>query len=315
MHQSHAFSKEFSKIIFGGNVFGWTVDQQQSFNLLDYALEHGIYTIDTADMYSTWVQGHQGGESETVIGHWLQHKPSHRDKIILISKVGAPLAEDKKGLSKKYIKQAIEASLKRLNTDYLDVYLSHYPDQDTPIEETLSAYADLIAEGKVLKIGASNYSAEQLQQALQVSAEQGLPKYEIFQPGYSLVEREQYETEYLPICEVNQLKVITYFSLAAGFLSGKYRDLDQLQHSARKRQLERYFNERGLNILNTMDQLKEKYQAELSEIALAWTMAQPSIIAPITSATSTLQLDSFVKAMKLQLDSADIELLNQVSQY
>ncbi|MBJ9984924.1 aldo/keto reductase [Acinetobacter sp. S40] len=308
-------SLQFSKIIFGGNVFGWTVDQQQSFKLLDYALEHGINTIDTADMYSTWVEGHQGGESETVIGQWLQQTPSNRDKITLITKVGAPLTEEKKGLSKKYIKQAVEASLKRLNTDYLDVYLSHYPDENTPIEETLSAYADLIAEGKVLKIGASNYSGEQLQQALSVSTAQGLPKYEIFQPGYSLVEREQYETEYLAICEANQLNVITYFSLAAGFLSGKYRHLEQLEHSARKRQLERYFNNRGLNILTTMDQLKEKYQAELSEIALAWTIAQPTITAPIASATSTAQLDSFVNAMKLQLDSADIEWLTQVSQY
>ncbi|MPW44934.1 aldo/keto reductase [Acinetobacter guerrae] len=308
-------SLEFSKIIFGGNIFGWTVGQQQSFKLLDYALDHGINTIDTADMYSTWVEGHQGGESETVIGQWLQQTPSHRDKITLITKVGAPLTEDKKGLSKKYIKQAVEASLMRLNTDYLDVYLSHYPDENTRIEETLSAYADLIAEGKVIKIGASNYSGEQLQQALAISASQGLPKYEIFQPGYSLVEREQYETEYLPTCEANHLKVITYFSLAAGFLSGKYRHLEQLKQSARKRQLERYFNERGLNILNTMDQLKEKYQAELSEIALAWTMAQPRITAPIASATSTAQLDSFVKAMTLQLDSADIKWLSQVSQY
>lgn len=305
----------FSKIIFGGNVLGWTVNLEQSINLLDYALEHGIHTVDTADMYSTWVAGHTGGESETVIGEWLKRKPSSRERTVLITKVGAPLSGNKKGLSKKYIKQAIEDSLKRLNTDYIDVYLSHYPDLETPIEETLSAYADLIQEGKVLKIGASNYSAQQLEDALHTSQTQGLPKYEIFQPGYSLVERQQYETEYKKICEKHQLSVITYFSLAAGFLSGKYREISQLENSARKRQLKHYFSEQGLNILTVMDSLKEKYQAELAEIALAWIMAQPSITAPIASATSITQIESLVKATRLELDAEDIDLLNRVSQY
>lgn len=305
----------FSKIIFGGNVFGWTVNLEQSLTLLDYALEHGIHTIDTADMYSTWVEGHIGGESETVIGEWLKRRPSNREQTILITKIGAPLGDHKKGLSKRYIKQAVEASLKRLNTDYIDVYLSHYPDPETPIEETLTAYADLIREGKVLKIGASNYSTQQLEEALHVSQAQGLPKYEIFQPGYSLVERQQYETEYQPICEKHQLSVITYFSLAAGFLSGKYRDISQLESSARKRQLERYFSEQGLNILKTMDDLKDKYQAELAEIALAWTIAQNSITAPIASATSLTQVDSLINAMRLKLQAEDVTLLNRVSQY
>lgn len=306
---------QFSKIIFGGNIFGWTVDLEQSMILLDYSLDHGINTIDTADMYSTWVEGHKGGESEAIIGEWLRRKPSNRDKICLISKVGAPLSEDQKGLSKKYIKQAVDASLKRLNTDYLDVYLSHYPDEDTPIAETLSAYAELIQAGKIVKIGASNYSAAQLQQALNVSRTEGLPKYEIFEPGYSLVEREQYETEYQTICQNNHLDVITFFSLAAGFLSGKYRDITQLENTARKRQLEKYFNQRGLNILNAMDQLKDKYQAALSEIALAWIMAQPSISAPIASATSLSQIDSLHNAMRLKLDPEDIQFLTRVSQY
>lgn len=305
----------FSKIIFGGNVFGWTVNLEQSLSLLDYALEHGIHTIDTADMYSTWVEGHVGGESETVIGEWLKRRPSNREQTILITKVGAPLGDHKKGLSKRYIKQAVEASLKRLNTDYIDVYLSHYPDPETPIEETLTAYADLIREGKVLKIGASNYSTQQLEEALHVSQTHGLPKYEIFQPGYSLVERRQYETEYQPICEKHHLSVITYFSLAAGFLSGKYRDISQLESSARKRQLEQYFSEQGLNILKTMDELKDKYQAELAEIALAWIIAQNSIAAPIASATSLTQLDSLIKAMSLKLQTEDVTLLNKVSQY
>ncbi|WOE32239.1 MULTISPECIES: aldo/keto reductase [unclassified Acinetobacter] len=306
---------DFSKVIFGANVFGWTVDLEKSMSLLDYALAHGISSIDTADMYSNWVTGHRGGESETVIGEWLKRRPSNREKITIISKVGAPLSETEKGLSKKYIKQAIEASLKRLNIDYLDVYLSHYPDPATPIEETLMAYADLIQEGKILKIGASNYSPQQLEHALAVSQTQNLPKYEIFQPNYSLIKRQEYEIEYRPICEKNQLKVITYFSLAAGFLSGKYRDISQLEGSARKRQLEHYFSEQGLNILRSMDELKDKYQAELSEIALAWTIAQPSITAPIASATSIQQLSSLVKAMTLQLDIADIERLSQVSHY
>ncbi|NNG99852.1 aldo/keto reductase [Acinetobacter sp. ANC 5414] len=305
----------FSKIIFGGNVFGWTVDLEKSISLLDYALEHSIHTVDTADMYSTWVEGHKGGESETVIGEWFKRTPSNREKTTLITKVGAPLGDDKKGLSKKYIRQAVEASLKRLNTDYIDVYLSHYPDLETPIEETLSVYADLLKEGKVLKIGASNYSAQQLEEALGVSQTQGLPKYEIFQPGYSLVERQQYETEYRPICEKDHVEVITYFSLAAGFLSGKYRDISQLEGSVRKRQLEKYFSEQGLNILKTMDGLKDKYQAELSEIALAWTIAQPSISAPIASATSTSQLDALIKAMSLKLEVEDVDLLSKVSQY
>ncbi|RZG44720.1 aldo/keto reductase [Acinetobacter wuhouensis] len=305
----------FSKIIFGGNVFGWTIDLEKSMALLDYALEHGISSIDTADMYSTWVEGHHGGESESVIGEWLKRTPSNREKITLITKVGAPLSETQKGLSKKYIKQAIEASLKRLNTDYLDVYLSHYPDPETPIEETLSTYAELLAEGKIRKIGASNYSSQQLTEALTVSQTLGLPKYEIFQPGYSLVERQEYETQYRPICEEYQLQVITYFSLAAGFLSGKYRNISQLEGSARKRQLEKYFSEQGLNILNTMDELKDKYQAELSEIALAWTIAQPTITAPIASATTIQQLSSLVKAMTLKLDTADIQQLSLVSQY
>ncbi|WP_173912892.1 aldo/keto reductase [Acinetobacter sp. Marseille-Q1618] len=304
----------FSKIILGGNVFGWTVDTEKSIALLDYSFEHGIQTIDTADMYSTWVDGHQGGESESVIGKWLKRTPSYREKVTLISKVGAPLGEDQQGLSKKYIKQAIEASLKRLNTDYLDVYFSHYPDENTQIEETLTAYAELLEEGKIRKIGASNYSSTQLKQALEVSKAQNLPKYEIFQPGYSLVEREQYETEYRDICINNHLDVITYFSLAAGFLSGKYRDISQLEYSPRKRQLERYFNEKGLNILAAMDQFKEKYDAELSEIALAWTIAQPSITAPIASATSTTQIDALVKAINLKLEEIDIQLLTDISQ-
>lgn len=305
----------FSKIIFGANIFGWTVDTAQSMFLLDYSLEHGINTIDTADMYSTWVEGHKGGESEAIIGEWLKRTPSNREKITLITKVGAPLSNDKKGLSKKYIKQAIEDSLKRLNTEYLDVYMSHYPDESTPIEETLGAYAELIQEGKIIKLGASNYSGRQLQQALNVSSAKGLPKYEIFEPGYSLVEREQYETEYKNICVNNDLQVITFFSLAAGFLSGKYRELSQLEGSARKRQLEKYFNDRGLDILKAMDQLKEKYHAELSEIALAWTIAQPSITAPIASATSTAQIDSLLNAMQLKMDESDLAFLTKVSQY
>ena len=306
---------EFSKIIFGGNVFGWTVDTRTSLSLLDYSLEKGIHTIDTADMYSTWVDGHQGGESESVIGRWLKKTPSNRDKITLISKVGAPMGENQQGLSKKYIKKAVDASLMRLNTDYLDVYLSHYPDENTPIDETLSAYAELIQEGKIIKVGASNYSAMQLLQAIEMSKAQNLPQYEIFQPGYSLVEREQYETEYREICINNKLDVITYFSLAAGFLSGKYRERSQIINSKRQRQLERYFNKKGLNILQALDQLKQKYDAESSEIALAWAMEQPSITSPIASATSIKQIDSLAKAMHLKLDKTDIQMLTDFSQY
>ncbi|MCH4247830.1 MAG: aldo/keto reductase [Acinetobacter populi] len=306
---------QFSKLIFGANVFGWTVDQAESFNLLDYALEHGISSIDTADMYSVWVPGHQGGESERIIGQWLKQTPSNRDKITLITKVGMKMSDTQQGLSKKYIKQAIEDSLKRLNTDYVDVYLSHCADEHTPIEETLSAYAELLQEGKVLNIGASNYSGAQLLQALHTSAEQGLPKYSVFEPEYSLVDREQYETEYQPVCESHDLKVITYFSLASGFLTGKYRTLADVGKSSRKDMVLKYFNERGLNILTTLDQLAAKYRAEVSEVALAWTMAHPSITAPIASATSIQQLASLVNATQLTLEAEDIALLTQVSQY
>lgn len=219
------------------------------------------------------------------------------------------------GLSKLYIKRAISASLSRLNTDYFDVYLSHFPDHETPIEDTLSCYATLLDRQQIFKIGASNYSGAELQHALDISSSHGLPRYEIFQPGYSLVERHHYETEYQQICVQNELSVITYFSLAAGFLSGKYRNRTQLKHSARQRQLERYFSEQGLQILNCMDGMKDKYQADLSEIALAWSMAQPSITAPIASATSITQLDALYRATQVKLADEDIHRLNMISQY
>ena len=303
---------DFSKIIFGGNVFGWTVDEQQSKQLLSYAFEKGISSIDTSDMYQTWVPGHKGGESETIIGKWLKENPLKRDQVQIITKVGAPLSTDKKGLSKQYIKQAIEDSLQRLNTEYVDAYLSHYPDPACPIEETLRAYEELLNEGKVRHIGASNHTPDELEAAIITAQDKGLPAYEIYQPGYNLADRSNYEENYLALCQKYRLKVITYYSLAAGFLSGKYRSLDEIEHSKRKGMLQKYFTPEGLNILKTLDQMTEKYQATHSELSLSWLLDQPSILAPIASATTLQQIDALAKAASIKLSAEDLELLNQL---
>lgn len=303
----------FSKIILGGNIFGWTVDEAQSLKLLDYAFDQGISSIDTADMYQTWVTGHQGGESELIMGKWLNRKKSQREQIQIITKVGAPLSESKKGLSAKYIKQAAEDSLQRLQTDYIDLYFSHYADPLIAPEETLRAYEDLLKEGKIRAIGASNFSPEQLEESLLASLQANLPRYEYFQPGYNLVNRHTFEMHYLPLCKKYNLNVMTYYSLAAGFLTGKYRKLEQIEQSARKGMIMKYLNENSLNVLHALDKLSEQYNAQLSEIALAWLMSKSFVTAPIASGTTKEQIDSLVLATQLQLTADDIQYLDRIS--
>lgn len=307
--------RRYSEIILGGNIFGWTVDESQSLKLLDYAFDHGLTSLDTADMYQTWVTGHKGGESEEIIGKWLHSKKDQRENIQIITKVGAPLSESKKGLSAKYIKQAAEASLKRLQTEYIDLYFSHYADPLIEPEETLRAYEDLLKEGKIRAIGASNFSPEQLEASLLASQQSNLPHYEYFQPGYNLVNRQTFEQQYLPLCEKFDLKVMTYYSLAAGFLTGKYRKLEQIEKSARKGMIMKYLNENSLNVLNVLDELAEKYHAQLSEISLAWLISKSFVMAPIASATTTAQMDSLLSAAKLQLSAEDLQRLNSVSSW
>lgn len=300
-------------LTFGGNVFGWTVDQAASFNLLDALLDHKLNFIDTADVYSSWVEGNKGGESETIIGNWLK-KTGKRDQIILATKVGKPMGEGKVGLSPRYIKEAVEASLKRLQTDYIDLYQSHDDDADTPLAETMAAFDALIKEGKVRAVGASNYSAPRLAVALKVSQENGLARYETLQPQYNLYDRKVYEEALEKVVRDNGLGVINFYGLAAGFLTGKYRTKADAGKSKRGESvIARCLNERGLKVLAGLDQVAEKHGAQPGQVALAWQIARPSITSPIVSATSLQQLNELAQAATLKLDDADIKTLNDAS--
>jgi len=289
-------------LVFGGNVFGWTADQATSFRLLDRFVEGGFNGIDTADVYSRFAPGKEGGESETVIGNWLAQGGGRREKIVLMSKVGMEMGPERKGLSREYITRAVEDSLRRLRTDHIDLYQSHQPDGDTPIEETLRAYADLIQSGKVRAIGASNYSAAQLREALNASDSEGLPRYETLQPHYNLVHRADYEAELEGLCRERGLGVIPYFALAAGFLTGKYRGEADLEGRPRAVMVKNYMNERGYKVLNALDSVATDLDASPAQIALAWLMARPGITAPIASATTDEQLDQLMGAARLRLD-------------
>lgn len=302
-----------SPLVLGGNVFGWTIDESRSLRLLDTFLDAGLNSIDTADMYSTWVPGHSGGESERIIGKWLASRPGQRDRITLFTKVGAELSPTRKGLSRRWILQAAEDSLRRLQTDYIDLYFSHYPDPQTPHEETLRAYEDLVTAGKVRAIGASNFSPAQLQAARATADELDLPHYSALQVEYNLYDRAGFESESLPIAIQQGCAVVTYFSLASGFLSGKYRRLADLGDSARREDLEKYFDARGMRILAALDQVAESHGIAPSEAALAWLRQQPGITAPIASATSESQMASLIRASTLQLDSDSLALLNGAS--
>jgi aryl-alcohol dehydrogenase-like predicted oxidoreductase len=301
-----------SPLCLGGNVFGWTIDEAMSFRLLDAWIDAGMNFVDTADVYSRWVPGHAGGESETIIGKWLK-RSGKRDRIVLATKVGKPMGEHDKGLSKVYIRRAVEASLKRLQTEVIDLYQSHDDDTATPLEETMAAFADLIAEGKVRAIGASNFTAPRLALALATSERLGLPRYESLQPLYNLVERAAFEGELEQVCVANGLGVINFYALAAGFLTGKYRGAADLKKSVRGAGAGKYLNERGLAILASLDAVAAKIGATPAQVALAWLIARPGITAPIASATSPAQLEGLVGAARLTLDAPSRALLDRVS--
>lgn len=302
-------------IAFGGNVFGWTVDQNQSFALLDTFIDHGFNLVDTANIYSTWIPGHQGGESETIIGNWLA-KSGKRDQIVIATKVGMEMSDGTSGLKKAYIIKSAEDSLKRLKTDYIDLYQSHQDDLNTPLEETLEAYTALVQQGKVRVIGASNYTGERLQEAINTARQKGLSIYISIQPEYNLYDRQNYETDLEPLALKESLGVISYYSLASGFLTGKYRSEADLGKSPRGSTIgERYLNERGKRILSALDKVSHEHNVTLATIALAWLIHRPSITAPIVSATNVEQLSEILKAPQVSLAPETIELLNEASQY
>ena len=305
---------EIAPLMLGGNVFGWTADEATSFKVLDAFVEEGLNAIDTADSYSTWVPGHQGGESETIIGNWVK-RSGKRDKVVIATKVGSEIPGQGKGLSKAWIMRQAEASLKRLQTDHIDLYQSHRDDPSTPVAETLEAYAQLIQQGKVRAIGCSNFTVERVRESLATSQKHGWPGYESLQPNYNLYERAAYETTLEPLAIQEKLGVIPYYALASGFLTGKYRSQDDLAKSPRGQAVKKYLNDRGFRILQALDQVAERYQAKPAQIALAWLMARPSITAPIASATSAQQLKELAQATRLELDRESIEKLNRASAY
>lgn len=304
---------EIVPLVFGGNVFGWTIDENRSFQILDAIVDLGLNAIDTADVYSRWVPSNQGGESETIIGKWLKANPSKRDKILIFSKVGADMGGDHKGLSKRWIIQAVEDSLRRLQIDVIDLYQSHWPDPQTSYEETLSAYDQLLKEGKIRAIGASNLNTQQLSDSLTVAKKNNLPAYQTLQPEYNLYDHEQFDENLRNLVLKENIGVITYYSLASGFLSGKYRSKDDLNQSKRGEKVASYLNKRGMNILNALDKISEKHHATQAEIALAWLMARKEVTAPIASATTIPQLKSLVHALQINLTSDDMAVLDQVS--
>jgi aryl-alcohol dehydrogenase-like predicted oxidoreductase len=301
-------------LAFGGNVFGWTADEPTSFQLLDAFVDSGLNLIDTADVYSTWVPGHVGGESETVIGNWLK-KTGKRDKVVIATKVGKPMPQDRKGLSRKCIEQAVEDSLRRLQTDYIDLYQSHDDDPNTPLEETLEAFGDLVKKGKVRAIGASNYSGERLSQALQASKASHLARYQTLQPEYNLCAREKFENELLPVCQREEVGVIPYFSLASGFLTGKYRSEQDLSKSPRGQGIKKFLNERGFRILSALDGVAKNAGATPAQVALAWLIAQPTITAPLVSATSVTQWKELLPAANLKLTAEELSTLQTASNF
>jgi aryl-alcohol dehydrogenase-like predicted oxidoreductase len=303
-----------SPLCFGGNVFGWTADERTSFSLLDAWLDAGFNFIDTADVYSRWARGHSGGESEAVIGRWLA-QGGRRDKVVIATKVGSDMGDGRIGLAPARIREAVEESLRRLQIDCIDLYQAHRDDTGTPLEETLEAFAQLIKAGKVRAIGASNYSAARLGEALETSRRLGLPRYESLQPLYNLYDRAVFERELQPLCVKEEVGVISFYALAAGFLSGKYRTAQDASKSARgKNTIALYLNERGLKIVEALDQAAQRTGSTPARVAVAWVMAQPGITAPIASATTLSQLDELAQAARLKLDADTMDLLRRASQ-
>lgn len=303
---------DVAPLAFGGNVFGWTIDESTSFQLLDAFIRSGFNLIDTADMYSRWVPGNKGGESETILGHWLK-RTGNRGNVLIATKVGMEMGPNKKGLARAYIMSSVENSLRRLQTDYIDLYQAHQDDPNTPLEETLETFAQLVRQGKVRATGASNYNAERLSQALDITERYGSARYESLQPEYNLYDRADYEAKLEPLCLKREVGVICYSSLASGFLTGKYRSEKDLSKSPRGQGIKKYLNERGFQILRALDIVAQNYDSTPARVALAWLMARPSISAPIASATNMEQLNDLMEAAKLELDPSSIEILNQAS--
>jgi aryl-alcohol dehydrogenase-like predicted oxidoreductase len=301
-------------LMLGGNVFGWTADAPTSFRILDAFVDRGFNFIDTADVYSRWLPGNHGGESETILGQWFKQS-GKRDKVVLATKVGNDMGDGKQGLAKKYILEEVEASLKRLQTDHIELYQSHKDDESTPLQETLEAYQQLIQQGKVRIIGASNYKAARLTEAIELAQKHGLPVYQTLQPEYNLYDRQDYEQNLAPVAEKFYLGVVPYFSLASGFLTGKYKTVEDTKDAKRGSRVEKYFDDRGKKILKALDEVAAETHAKQATIALAWLLAQPTITAPIASATSTDQLESLFAAVDLKLDSSAIEKLTSASAY
>ena len=301
-------------LVFGGNVFGWTADEKTSFELLDAFFDAGFNAIDTADAYSNWVPGNSGGESETIIGKWLKQSGRRRDEAVIITKVGWDMGPGRNGLSEKWIVQAVEDSLRRLQTDHIDLYLSHRPDPETPYEETLRAHDRLIRDGKVRHVGASNLDAAQLREALDVSAANSLPRYDVLQPEYNLYDRASFDGPLRNLCIAEEIGVISYFGLARGFLSGKYRSHKDLEGSARGGGVGKYLDGRGMRILGALDEVAADTGNTQAEIALAWIMARKGVTAPIASATTTAQLQSLVKSASITLSDEACRLLNEASE-
>src|SRR5215468_3944178 len=303
---------QVAPLAFGGNVFGWTADEAMSFRLLDAFVGAGFNLIDTADSYSRWAKGHSGGESETVIGRWIARRGRH-DDVIVATKVGSDMGEGHKILRRDYILRAAEASLRRLQVDCIDLYQSHWDDENTPLDETLAAYEQLLRQGKVKAIGASNLTASRLSQALETSRTQGLPRYATLQPHYNLYERSSFEGELQALCMREGIGVITYFSLAAGFLTGKYRSEADFGKSARGPGMKKFLNPRGMKILDALDAIARQHGATPAQISLAWLMSRPGVTAPIASATNLDQLQEILRAASIKLDAEAVAALERAS--
>ncbi|AJF72112.1 alcohol dehydrogenase [Raoultella ornithinolytica] len=301
-------------LVFGGNVFGWTCDEKTSFAILDAFVDHGFDAIDTADVYSRWADGNQGGESETIIGRWLQARPGMRERVKIFSKVGSDMGPDgQKGLSKAWIQKAVDHSLRRLNSDYIDLYFAHWPDPQTPLAETLEAFQALQQAGKIRATGASNLDAQQLSAALEVARKGGLPAWQVLQPEYNLYHRSAFEGALCDLCISREIGVVTYYSLASGFLTGKYRQQADLAQSQRGGGIAKYLNPRGMRILDTLEEVAGQHNAKPAEVALAWLMSREGVTAPIASATSVAQVESFARAAGLTLNAAQLARLEIAS--
>jgi aryl-alcohol dehydrogenase-like predicted oxidoreductase len=303
---------EVAPLALGGNVFGWTADERNSSDVLDAFVAAGFNLIDTADVYSKWIPGHEGGESESVIGNWLQ-KRGRRDDVIIATKFGMEMSPDEKGLSREYMFKSVDRSLQRLKTDYIDLYQAHMDDKKTPLEETLGAFGELIDAGKVRAIGASNYEAARLAEALDVSADNDLPRFESLQPWYNLYDRVSFEGSLAEVCKEHDVGVISYFGLASGFLTGKYRSEEDLEGRPRAYRVKTMLNERGLRILAALDEVAEDHSATPAQVSLAWLRAH-GVTAPIASATSVAQLEELAGVADLALDADAVAKLDRASE-